>query len=94
MEWFCNELDNHPFLSWTESENIFVDKVALAQHYGIHTECLDMSESLEVSAFFACCQFDEKSGSYIPCTSGRGILYHAVEPLKDAFDSAHGADSP
>lgn len=39
---------------------------ALAQHYGIPTNAIDITSNLEVALFFACCQFDRKKNAWRP----------------------------
>jgi hypothetical protein len=52
---------------------LYLDRMALAQHYGIPTGYLDLTESLEVALFFATHEFGK--GVSKPCSNGRGILY-------------------
>jgi hypothetical protein len=72
--WFCNELEEHPGSKWLSSQKLQGFEFALAQHYGIPTGYMDLSESFDVSCFFATCYID-KLGGWQPCTSGAGIMY-------------------
>ncbi|WP_292387575.1 FRG domain-containing protein, partial [Mesorhizobium sp.] len=47
---------------------------ALAQHYGVPTGYMDLSESFDVACFFATCSLDT-AGKWRPCTTGSGVLY-------------------
>lgn len=65
---FC-ELSNH----------ISVNPVALAQHYGLTTEYLDITNSKWVAAFFAATRYDYDTDTYYPVGSdygeGYGVMY-------------------
>ncbi|MDO8311072.1 MAG: FRG domain-containing protein [Sideroxyarcus sp.] len=74
--WFADEVAKHPMMRWAKSESIFVDAIALAQHYGIPTAYIDVSESFEIAAFFATCCFVQATGSWEPMTTGEGAMYH------------------
>ena len=53
-----------------------VDHLALAQHYGIKTELLDLTTDKFVAAFFACTYMD-KDGAYhvMDSTNSPGVIY-------------------
>ncbi|ADL55838.1 FRG domain-containing protein [Gallionella capsiferriformans] len=74
--WFADELTKHPMMKWAKSQNIFVDAIALAQHYGIPTAYIDVSESFQIAAFFATCRFVQETASWEPMTTGEGVIYH------------------
>ncbi len=40
----------------------------LAQHYGIETCWLDITNDFNVALFFACCYWDEKEKRWLPLT--------------------------
>lgn len=59
---------------------------ALAQHYGLHTHLLDLTNDFRTALFFATCAYDENSDTYRPLTQGDidkdsrshfGCLFHA-----------------
>ena len=57
-----------------------IDKMALAQHYGICTELMDFTVDKFVAAFFACTQYNEVDDTYsINDKEGDGCFYHYVE---------------
>jgi hypothetical protein len=72
-DWYCQILKSHPALEWAKKEQWEIDPMALAQHYEVPTGYLDLTESIEVALFFACCEFID--GHWQPRTAGRGILY-------------------
>lgn len=72
--WFSNELESHPAALWLSEQRLERFDHALAQHYGIPTGYMDLSESFDVSCFFATCYVD-KAGKWQPHTEGTGIMY-------------------
>lgn len=72
-EWYSSLLDLHPAFEWAASKGIHIPRIELAQHYGVPTGLIDMTESLEVALFFATHEFS--GGVARPCTDGTGILY-------------------
>jgi len=72
--WFSNELRAHPAAQWFVQQRLEGFEFALAQHYGIQTGYMDLSESFDVSCFFATCYVD-KAGNWQPCTEDAGIVY-------------------
>ena len=71
--WFTRELDSHPVFEWTKKKNLFIDEMALAQHYEIHTGWVDVSQSFDVAAFFATCYY--RNSEWQPIEKGEGIMY-------------------
>ncbi len=71
--WFAETLKLHPAMKWAISDNISVDSIAVAQHYGIPTGYIDVTESVAVAAFFATCAW--RNDGWTPVASGEGILY-------------------
>lgn len=71
-------LSTHPVFCEL-SQNISVNPVALAQHYGLTTEYLDMTNSKWVAAFFASTRYDYDTDTYFPVGSdyeeGYGVMY-------------------
>ena len=61
------------------SHNISVNPVALAQHYGLTTEYLDITNSKWVAAFFASTRYDYDTDTYHPVGrdygDGYGVMY-------------------
>lgn len=72
MAEFLALLDN-PRTRLSEEIGLEVNLEALAQHYGLKTVHLDVSHSLDVAAFFACCSLEE--GEWKPMSSGTGVVY-------------------
>lgn len=75
---FALLLNPHPVLQEV-CRNIVVDYVALAQHYGLITEYLDITNSKWVAAFFACTDYDWEKDTYSPVGrdygEGYGVMY-------------------
>ena len=49
--------------NWTYGDVIYD---ALAQHYGIATDLLDITNDLKTALFFACCKYDDKTKVWAP----------------------------
>lgn len=73
--WFADELAKHPMIKWAKSEGIFIDEISLAQHYGVPTAYIDVSESLQIATFFATCRFVQRTATWEPMTEGEGVMY-------------------
>ena len=57
----------------------------LAQHYGLETSWLDITNDFKVALFFACCRWDNEQGKWFPLTKAEteqnektqyGVLFH------------------
>ena len=73
-------LKSHFLVSkWFEPQNINVDYVGLAQHYGLRTDVLDFTADIEVALFFAICRYVHETDTYrLPDAqeiSEEGIIY-------------------
>jgi len=71
--WFTIETRKHPAWKYAHEIGLQIHHWALAQHYGIATPWLDLTQSIDVAAFFATSEYHE--GEWKPKTSGRGVLY-------------------
>ena len=75
---FSRLLDTHPVFREL-CRNTLVNYVTLAQHYGLTTEYLDITNSKWVAAFFACTGYDGKTDTYFPVGrdygEGYGVMY-------------------
>ena len=69
----------HPVIDYLIKEDITIDRMALAQHYGFATNLIDISCDLWCSAFFATTQYNAANDSYSPVDDdfgdGVGVLY-------------------
>lgn len=68
------ELKRHPVMKWAETEGLEVDQLEIAQHYGIATPLMDLSESIETALFFATHKH-VGNGEFVACKEGKGVLY-------------------
>jgi hypothetical protein len=73
--WFTEVIEETPQFKWANTQNLKLNKWALAQHYELPTGLLDITQSIEVAAFFACCKL--KDGEYFPVgeEEDEGIIY-------------------
>ena len=80
---------NKTFLTFPDGSlrhiSLSIDYLALAQHYGICTELLDLTVNKWVAAFFACTKF--VNGVYEPIldTDSYGVFYEYELPVRDMF---------
>ena len=69
----------HPVIDFLMKNEITIDKMALAQHYGFATNLIDISCDLWCSAFFATTKYNTANDSYSPVDDsffeGIGVLY-------------------
>jgi hypothetical protein len=71
--WYCSELDQHPTFKWFEAKQWHIPRIEFAQHYGMPTGLIDVTESLEIALFFATHEFVD--GKPQVRKKGMGILY-------------------
>jgi hypothetical protein len=71
--WFARELKYHPVSKHAIEQNLRLDKMGLAQHYGIPTAYLDLTDDFNVGAFFATCY--QTVEGWRPVDSGTGVVY-------------------
>lgn len=71
--WFGRELNYHPITSHAATVGVKLNRLALAQHSGIPTGYLDLTDDFDVAAFFATCQ--ETPAGWVPINDGTGIVY-------------------
>ena len=89
-----------------ESAGFTVLHEALAQHYGIKTRWLDITNDFKVALFFACCYWDDVKKRWLPLTREQteksddtryGVIFHIPKNQADllslqCLDSAAGDD--
>ena len=71
---FYSELERHPVMRWAAKQRLHIGDIEIAQHYGIRTALLDVTESPEVALSFATHE-RQADGSYRAKTTGTGYLY-------------------
>lgn len=74
---FKNILNDNPEIMDLLKGNLKVNYLGLAQHYGIETNIIDLTNSFGVAAFFATSDYNPLTDSYIPVTEvmRQGIIY-------------------
>lgn len=81
--WFSRELKHHPISTHAIQQKLDLDPIALAQHYGIPTGYLDLTDDFNVSAFFATCR---ETDGWEPIGTGVGVIYKVnLTKLKSPF---------
>jgi hypothetical protein len=59
-------LKQYPQVKFFEEQNLNIDYLGLAQHYGLETNVLDLTSSIDVALFFAMCEYNGDSHMYQP----------------------------
>lgn len=87
--WFSQEVRRHPIAKHAAEQSLELDELALAQHYGLSTGYLDLSDDVDVAAFFATCR--QTAEGWEPVDHGIGVIYWAA--LK-TFEHPYGTYKP
>jgi hypothetical protein len=74
-EWFTSVLRETSAVNWLKESHVFLDPMAVAQHYGLPTGYIDLTQSFEVASFFACCRYDPVTKAWTPAAEGEGVVY-------------------
>ncbi len=77
MEDFKTILNQHPEVLDIQNAGLTVNYEGLAQHYGIETAIMDLTNSFGVAAFFATSRYDCLADRYYPImdTIHKGVIY-------------------
>ncbi len=71
---FISITKTFPQVLFAEKDRLDVRYEALAQHYGLKTDIIDVTSDICVAAFFATHEYDVGTNRYLPKTSGCGVL--------------------
>lgn len=66
--------DQFPQIYRANKANLQIDMLALAQHYELRTDMLDLTSDISVAAFFATTKKDAKTNAYQPIQDGIGSI--------------------
>lgn len=77
IEDFKTILNDNPAVQDFIKEGLIVNYVGLAQHYGIETNIIDLTNSFGVAAFFATSDYNSLTGCYRPVKEviRKGVIY-------------------
>lgn len=74
---FMHLISTHPVIQEINSSICRIDGLAIAQHYELNTNILDITSNKWIAAFFACTQY--VNGQYLPVDEnfedGYGVMY-------------------
>ncbi len=84
-------LEVHPFVEFVRSlpplgeNHLCLNLTGMAQHYGLHTNYLDITNNFDVACFFATCKY--VNGKYYPIgnISKSGVIYKIYEMVMPPF---------
>ena len=68
-----------------EKMHLCVDYVGLAQHYGLKTGVLDLTSDVDVSFFFAMCDYDKDNDCYKPKAEDREYIGYIYAILTNEY---------
>ena len=84
LEEFVFALDAHPASGYAREIGLRICPHALAQHYELATDRIDLTQDHKVAAFFA--TNTRKDGVWLPVNKGVGVLYRLQrEPFRRHF---------
>lgn len=84
-------LEVHPFVEFVRSlpplgeSHLCLNLTGMAQHYGLHTNYLDITNNFDVACFFATCKYE--NGKYYPIGNvpKSGVIYKIFEMVLPPF---------
>ena len=81
---FIDIIKDFPQIKYCERHNYYINYIALAQHYGLNTNYIDLTSDLIAAAFFATHKYSK--GKYAPIIEGNGYLKGYIFPNnEDSF---------
>ncbi len=94
IEDFKAILDDNPEIQDMLKSELQVNYDGLAQHYGIETNIIDLTNSFGVAAFFATSDYDSLTGLYKPIeeTHRQGVIYFLPLGIFSNFTQSFGND--
>ena len=70
-----------PTAQFAENDGLDVRYDAIAQHYGLKTDIIDITSDIVVAAYFATQEYDEDTDSYHPVTDGFGCIRRTIQMM-------------
>lgn len=70
-------IDSSAMKNIADDIGLLIDYEAIGQHYGLRTKYIDITRSLDVATFFACCKINE-DGKWEPVKEGVGVMYRTL----------------
>lgn len=92
-------LEVHPFVEFVRllpplgENHLCLNLTGMAQHYGLHTNYLDITNNFDVACFFAACKFENREWKPLSNISKPGIIYEIFEMvLPPAFENKNNKE--
>jgi hypothetical protein len=96
---FEDAISVHPYVNYCaklafNGHSLHIDYQGLAQHYGFHTNMLDVTSNFDVAMFFACCEWNPNEGCYLPVSTRAqpGVIYGVPPALFSMGEFQLGAE--
>ena len=86
---FEGYLQQLPDVREFEHRNINIDYLGLAQHYGLQTDMIDLTSSIDVALFFAMCNLSSDWKEYLPQQEDKEYIGYIYAFPTFEFDSMH-----
>lgn len=88
---FLSLIDSHPVVdSVFKKQNFKIDYIGLAQHYGLKTNYIDLTNDIDIALFFAMCKYNKEKDTYEPImTEGKqkAVMYISVPIFNMTIDN-------
>lgn len=85
---FKNILSIFPQVQYAIEDHMRVDYLALAQHYGLNTNLIDVTSEPEIAAYFATHRWID--GIAVPVEEGIGCIHGIAKPILDFCQQTSG----
>lgn len=85
---FKNILNTFPQVQYAIDDRMRVDYLALAQHYGLNTNLIDVTSEPEIAAYFATHRW--VNGIAVPVEEGIGCIHGVAKPLLSSREQTIG----
>lgn len=93
----CCEFEEYlrqlPEVKAFEDNRFKIDYLGLAQHYGLQTDMIDLTNDLDVALFFAMCNMSQDGATFHPQTEDKEYIGYIYAVPTFFFSSIYGANT-